>query len=100
MVRRRTIVPALEICSVNCLNWDVYQKCPIFLKGRLCSSWRPRDLGDGDEVLEEVPFVRESLGSVEENIKTTSTKITEPVDEADSEREGEEEEVEVDAGNN
>ena len=92
VVRHRSIVPSVEICSKNCLCWDSYQKCPIFLKGRLCLSWRPIDLGDSDEVVEDVPFAPESLGSRDPKMKVKET--SEPVDSADEE----EEETEEDGG--
>lgn len=89
MLRRRAIVPSLEICAKNCLNWDAYQRCPIFLKGRQCSSWRPIDLGDEELVEEDRPFVRESLGGAD--VKQSKHSIEPPKEEVDAEGEGEEE---------
>jgi hypothetical protein len=94
MVRRKTIIPCIEVCAVNCLNWDVYQRCPIFLKGRLCSCWRPRDLGDEEVVEEQAPYVWETaLGSAD--VKQSKRSIEPPKEEVDADSE-EEEEVEVD----
>lgn len=95
MIRHRTIIPCLEICRDNCLNFDPYQKCPIFLRGRICSSWRPRDLGDTEVPEEEqAPYTWETaLGGAE--VKHSGRSIGPPVDEVDAEDVGEEEEAEV-----
>ena len=94
MLRHRTIIPDIKICATNCLNWDAFQRCPIFMKGRICSSWRPRDLGDGDELGEEVPYTWETaLGSAKP--KQGKHAIEAPKEEADAAGDGEEEVEEV-----
>jgi hypothetical protein len=92
--RQKSVIPSKEVCD-NCLNNDPSLRCPQQLHTQLCTSFEAVDAGDvGAE--EERPFVRETLGSLEPDLKTRNpTKVTEPVDRADVD----EEEAEEDAGN-
>jgi hypothetical protein len=59
--RQRVVFPSMQICR-NCANYDPQFRCPQQMKYQLCTSFEIVDPGDV-EVEEEMPYVRETLGS-------------------------------------
>jgi hypothetical protein len=95
--RRRVVIPSMEVCSTNCKNWDVFQKCRNFLRDRACFSFEAIDPGNDVEIVELIPFTTESLGGAEVGGKITIIPEITSSEEVDAEVEGEEE-VEENAG--
>jgi hypothetical protein len=96
MFTKRQIVVRPGIVCKNCVNYDPLEKCPQQMHEQLCTSFEPVDVGDEEQVGEDVPFTRESLGSAD--VKQSKRSMEPPKEEVDAEVE-EVEEAEVDAGN-